>query len=51
MNIPGLSPTTPVDIDSIMRKSQTRVWGALKGEPEFILSIDETQDILDKFAS
>ena len=32
MNIPGLSPTTPVDIDSIMRKSQTRVWGGAQLE-------------------
>ena len=45
MKIPGLSPATPVDIDSIMRNSLR-----LKGEPEFILSIDETH-ILDKFAS
>ena len=51
MDNPGLSSATPVDMNSIMRKSQTRVWKALKGEPEFILSVAETQDILNKFAS
>jgi adenylate cyclase len=41
----------PVEIDSIIKKSQSRVWKTLKGEPEFILSVAETQDILDKFPS
>ena len=33
-----------------MNKSQTRVWKTLEGEPEFIISVAETQNILDKFA-
>ncbi|MGA9318203.1 MAG: hypothetical protein WBV84_09105, partial [Nitrososphaeraceae archaeon] len=41
----------PGEIDSIVKKSQTRVWKTLTGEPEFILSVAETQNILDKFAS
>lgn len=51
MDNPGLSSANPVDMNYIMRKSQTRVWKALKGEPEFILSVAETQDILNKSAS
>ena len=46
----SLSPP-PGEIDSIIKKSQTRVWRTLNGEPEFILSVAETQNILDKFAS
>ena len=34
-----------------MRKSQTRVWKTLKGNPGFIISVAETQNILGKFAS
>jgi class 3 adenylate cyclase len=34
-----------------MKKSQTRVWKTLNGEPEFIISVSETQNILDRFAS
>jgi hypothetical protein len=45
----SLSPS-PGEIDSIIKKSQTRVWRTLNGEPEFILSVAETQNILDKFA-
>lgn len=41
----------PIEIDSIMKKSQTRVWKTLRGEPEFILSVAETQSVLDKFAN
>lgn len=44
------SPTPKVDVNPIIRKSQTRVWKALEGEPEFILSVVETQSILNKFA-
>jgi len=47
----GSPSLPPIEIDSIMKKSQTRVWKALNGEPEFILSVSETQNILDKFAS
>lgn len=45
------SVAVPVDVNSIMKKSQTRVRKALKGEPEFIISVAENQNILDKFAS
>jgi adenylate cyclase len=34
-----------------MKKSQTRVWKTLQGEPRFIISVAETQNVLDKFAS
>jgi adenylate cyclase len=34
-----------------VKKSQTRVWKTLRGQPEFILSVAETQNVLDKFAS
>jgi hypothetical protein len=49
----GLGSPSPsqIEIDAIMKKSQTRVWKTLKGEPEFILSVAETQNILDKFAN
>ena len=47
----GSPSLPPIEIDSIMKKSQTRVWKALNGEPEFIISVSETQNILDKFAS
>jgi hypothetical protein len=35
-----------IEIDSIMKKSQTR-FGNLTGEPEFIISVAETQNVLD----
>jgi adenylate cyclase len=44
------SSTPSVDINSIMRKSQNRVWKTLEGEPEFIISVADTQNVLDKFA-
>jgi adenylate cyclase len=40
-----------IDVNSIMSRSQSRVWKSLQGEPEFILSVAETQNVLDKFAS
>jgi adenylate cyclase len=43
-------PTAPVDLNSIIRRSQTRVWKTLEGEPEFVISVVETQDILEKYA-
>ena len=33
-----------------MKKSQTRMWKTLQGEPQFIISVAETQNVLDKFA-
>jgi adenylate cyclase len=47
----GPLPSPPIEIDTIMKKSQTRVRKTLKGEPEFIISVAETQNVLDKFAS
>jgi class 3 adenylate cyclase len=47
----GSSPTLRVDVNTIMRKSQTRVWKILEGKPEFIISVAETQNVLDKFAT
>jgi adenylate cyclase len=40
-----------VDVNSIMKKSQNRVWNTLGGEPEFIISVAETQNVLSEFAS
>lgn len=48
MNKPKSSPL--VDVNSIMEKSQSRVWNALGGEPGFIISVAETQNVLGKFA-
>jgi class 3 adenylate cyclase len=39
-----------VDLNSIMTRSQTRVWKTLEGEPEFVISVAETQNVLKKFA-
>src|SRR3954447_17473877 len=39
-----------VDVNSIREKSQSRVWNTLGGEPEFIISVAETQNVLSKFA-
>jgi adenylate cyclase len=38
-------------LNSIVSISQSRVWKSLQGQPEFILSVVETQSILDKFGS
>jgi adenylate cyclase len=45
-----LSPISTDDIDVIMKKSQTRMGKTLNGEPQFIISVAETQNVLDKFA-
>jgi hypothetical protein len=37
------SSTHTVDVNTIMRRSQTRVWKTLEGEPEFIISVADTQ--------
>jgi adenylate cyclase len=44
------SSTVKVDVNSIMRKSQTRVRKTLEGEPQFIISVGDTQNILGKAA-
>jgi adenylate cyclase len=38
------------DLNSIMKESQSRVWNTLGGEPEFIISVADTQNVLSKFA-
>ena len=47
----GLSPVPSDDVDVIMKKSQTRMWKTLQGEPQFIISVAETQNVLDKLAN
>jgi hypothetical protein len=47
----GLSPVPSDDVDVIMKKSQTRMWKTLQGEPQFIISVAEAQNVLDKSAS
>jgi adenylate cyclase len=44
------SSTPTVDVNAIMRRSQTRVWKTLEGEPEFIISVADTQNVLGKAA-
>jgi adenylate cyclase len=44
------SPNPQDDLNSIMTKSQTRVWKTLEGEPEFVISVAETQKVLKKFS-
>jgi adenylate cyclase len=44
------SPNPQVDLNSIMKKSQTRVRKTLEGKPEFVMSFLETQKVLKKFA-
>lgn len=39
-----------VDVGAAIKLAQSRVWKALKVEPEFNLSTEETQDILEKLA-
>jgi hypothetical protein len=39
------SSTPTVDVKAVMRRSQTRVWKTLEGEPEFIISVADTQNI------
>jgi adenylate cyclase len=44
------SPNPSVTVNSIMKKSQTRVRKTLEGKPEFVMSLVETQNVLEKFA-
>jgi adenylate cyclase len=44
------SPNPQVGLNSIMKKSQTRVRKTLEGKPEFVMSLVETQNVLAKFA-
>lgn len=38
-----------IDIESVIKNSQIRMWKALKARPEFRISLSETQTILEKF--
>jgi adenylate cyclase len=44
------SPNRSVGLNSIMKKSQTRVRKTLEGKPEFVMSFVETQNVLERFA-
>ena len=44
------SPNPQVGLNSIVKKSQTRVRKTLQGKPEFVMSLVETQNVLEKFA-
>jgi adenylate cyclase len=44
------SPTPQIRLNSILKKSQTRVRKTLEGKPEFVMSLVETQNMLEKFA-
>jgi len=44
------TPNPQVDLNSMMKNSQTRVRQALTGKPEFVMSLVETQNVLEKFA-
>ena len=44
------SPNPQVDLNSIMKKSQTRVRKTLEGKPEFVMSFVEAQNVLKKLA-
>jgi class 3 adenylate cyclase len=47
---PSSYPNAQVGLNSIMKKSQTRVRKTLEGKPEFVMSFLETQKVLKKFA-
>ena len=38
-----------IDVDSVVKDSQIRIWKSLKANPEFNISINEMQKILEKF--
>jgi class 3 adenylate cyclase len=44
------SPNLQVGLNSIMKKSQTRVRKTLEGKPKFVMSFVETQKVLKKLA-
>lgn len=41
---------TAVNIDSAIKNAQIRMWKALKGKPEFNISLEQTQNILERYA-
>ncbi len=44
------STNRSVGLNSIMKKSKTRVRKTLEGKPEFVMSLVETQNVLEQFA-
>jgi adenylate cyclase len=38
-----------IDIESVIKDSQVRIWKSLKANPEFNISLNESQKILEKF--
>ena len=38
-----------IDVDSVIQDSQIRIWKSLKANPEFNISVNEMQKILEKF--
>jgi class 3 adenylate cyclase len=44
------SPNTQVRLNSMLKKSQTRVRKTLEGKPEFVIPLVETQNVLKKHA-
>jgi class 3 adenylate cyclase len=44
------SPKPQVDLNSMMKNSQTRVRKMLEGKPEFVMSLVKAQNMLEKFA-
>ena len=52
-DVPSLSSfylDAVVNIDSAIKMAQSRIWKALKAEPEFNISFEETNNILEKYA-
>ena len=41
---------TAVNIDSAIKNAQIRMWKALKGKPEFNIPLEQTQNILERYA-
>jgi adenylate cyclase len=38
-----------IDVDSVIKDSQVRIWKSLKANPEFNISLNESQKVLEKF--
>lgn len=38
-----------IDVESVIKDSQVRIWKSLKANPEFNISLNESQKILEKF--
>lgn len=47
----SFTPNLEVDMNYVIMMAQSRVWRALEGEPEFVISFIETQDVLEKLAN